>query len=89
MGKAFREDAANGVLAAAITELMKRGDVQKPEYVTCPEKGCDVRYVLYNYVFSDAESNRKTLLYGLRIHHHDHPAMFTLNEPIAEGFKQK
>jgi hypothetical protein len=86
MGRAFRSDAANGVLAPAIAELTQhRRDLVEPEYVTCPVEGCDVRYVVYNYVFSDRRSNLEALQYGLRIHHPEHPAAFRLNEPVAEG----
>jgi hypothetical protein len=84
MGKAFRSDAAAGVLAAGIAELVQRADTRAPERVKCPVDGCNVQYTVYNYIFSDVERNLETLLYGLRIHHPEHPHMFTLNEPHAE-----
>jgi hypothetical protein len=81
MGKAFRSDAAAGVLAPGVAQLRRRNDLLEPEQVTCPVDGCKVQYIVYNYIFSDRDRNVETLLYGLRIHHPDHPHLFTLNEP--------
>ena len=85
MGKAFRADAlTTAPIANEIAALNNRVDIVAPTSVHCPITGCAVQYVLYNYAFSDVEENLASLMYGLRIHHPNHPLRFVLNEPSAQ-----
>lgn len=85
MGRAFRSDlTGTAQIAAEIAALEQRDDILEPETVNCPVEGCNVQYAVYNYMFSDHESNLSSLMYGLRIHHPQHPGKFVLNEPMAQ-----
>ncbi len=86
MGRAFKSDVhAAPQIAEEIVALRQHVDILEPETVNCPVEGCRVTYQMYNYMFSDANANRETLLYGLRIHHPDHnQPSFILNEPRVD-----
>ena len=82
MGRAFKSDVlAAPPIAEEIAVLEQRADILDPETVNCPVEGCAAQYVMYNYMFSDRESNLKCLLYGLRIAHPQHHPRYVLNEP--------
>ncbi len=84
MGKAFRSDSVGvQAIAAEITALEGRIDALPAEIVQCPIEGCLVQYSVYNYLFSDRQANIDCLLYGLKIHHPNHPVRFVLNEPVS------
>jgi hypothetical protein len=61
-----------------------RDDALEPETVRCPVGECPVTYAVYNYLFSDREANLASLMYGLKIHHPNHPVRAVLNEPRME-----
>lgn len=85
MGKAFRSDSVGtSAIAAEITAIEQPDDALDPETVRCPVGECAVTYAMYNYPFSDRESNLQSLLYGLKINHPNHPVRAVLNEPRME-----
>lgn len=84
MGKAYKFVRPQP-LQNEIDELVVRDDVLEGQRVRCPVEGCPVEYVLYNYLFSDCDSNLEVLLYGLRIEHPNHnPIRYRINEPALD-----
>ena len=87
MGKAFRSDSVGlPDIAAEIARLRERADALPADTIKCPIEGCEVRYSMYNYLFSDRDANLNCLLYGLKIHHPTHPVRFVLNEQVLSGY---
>jgi hypothetical protein len=85
LGKAFRSDSIGSAeIAAEIAAIEQRDDALEPETVRCPVGECPVTYAVYNYLFSDREANLASLMYGLKIHHPNHPVRAVLNEPRME-----
>ena len=72
VAKALRADLVETKLREEALWLQGRSDVLAAQLVNCPLPGCETKYFLYNYVFSDATDNKAALEHKVRSSHPKH-----------------